>query len=51
MFNKGKRQDFAQNYGGADASETCGYPSKYDYNRSKGDSGNIFNSSNTTEGE
>ena len=51
MFNKGKRQDFAQNYGGADAAETCGYPSKYDYNRSKGDSGNIFNSSNTTEGE
>ena len=51
MFNKGKRQDFAKNYGGADAAETCGYPSKYDYNRSKGDSGNIFNSSNTTEGE
>ena len=36
---------------GADAAETCGYPSKYDYNRSKGDSGNIFNSSDTTEGE
>lgn len=35
MFNKGKRQDFAKNYGGADAAETCGYPSKYDYNRSK----------------
>ncbi|HRM03310.1 MAG TPA: LCP family protein, partial [Anaerostipes hadrus] len=51
MFNKGKRQDFAKNYGGADAAETCGYPSKYDYNRSKGDSGNIFNSSDTTEGE
>ena len=26
MFNKGKRQDFAKNYGGADAAETCGYP-------------------------
>ena len=51
MFNKGKRQDFAKNYGGADSAETCGYPSKYDYNRSKGDSGNIFNSSDTTEGE
>ena len=51
MLNKGKRQDFAKNYGGADAAETCGYPSKYDYNRSKGDSGNIFNSSDTTEGE
>ena len=24
MFNKGKRQDFAKNYGGADAAETCG---------------------------
>ena len=35
MFNKGKRQDFAKNYGGADAAETCGYPSKYDYNRRK----------------
>ena len=51
MFNKEKRQDFAVNYGGADAAETCGYPSKYDYNRSKGDSGNIFNSSNTIQGE
>lgn len=51
MFNKGKRQDFAVNYGGADAAETCGYPSRYDYNRSKGDSGNIFNSSNTIQGE
>ena len=32
---KRQRQDFAKNYGGADAAETCGYPSKYDYNRSK----------------
>lgn len=44
MFHKGKKQDFAANYGGADAALTYGYPSEYDYNQTKGDSGNKFSS-------
>lgn len=49
MFNQGKQQDFAKNYGGTDAIETFGYDSHYDSNRAEEDAGSIFEESSTTE--